>query len=300
MDLRINFLGTGSAIPTPKKNHVGTLISFADKSILVDCGEGIQRQFKIAGLSPTKLTHLLISHWHADHTLGIPGLLETLSMSEYQKKLVIIGPKGTKDNLSLFEKIYGKFRIDYEIKEVSSGKCLDDEIFFIESSPMKHTRATNAYSIKIKDRLRIDKKKLKKLKLPNSPLIKKIQNGEDIIHPVTKIKIKAKSITYLEKGKKITVIMDTLQNPNTVKIAKGADLLISEASFIEAQRDRADAYNHLTVKDAATIAKKAKVKRLALTHNSQRYGDNIQPIMNEAKSVFKNTVLPKDFDVISI
>jgi len=298
--MEITFLGTGSAIPTAKKNHVGTLISFADKNILVDCGEGIQRQFKIAEISPTKLTHILISHWHADHTLGIPGLLETLSMSEYQKKLVIIGPKGTKYNFSLFEKIYGKFRINYEIKEASSGKCLDDKLFMIETLPMKHAGLTNAYSIKIKDRLRIDKKKLKRFNLPNSPLIKDIQNGKDIVHPVTKKKIKAKSLTYLEKGKKITIIMDTLQNSNTVKIAKDADLLISEASFIEAQRDKADSYKHLTVKDAATIAKKAKAKKLALTHNSQRYGDDISPIINEAKSIFKNTIVPKDFDIISI
>lgn len=300
MEIKVNFLGTGSAIPTAEKNHVGTLISFADKNILVDCGEGIQRQFKIANLSPTKLTHLLISHWHADHTLGIPGLLETLAMSNYQKKILIFGPKGTKYNLSLFEKIYGRFRINYEIKEVTSGKCFEDKFFFVESMPMKHTRSTNAYSIKIKDRLRVDKNKLKKLALPNSPLIKKIQEGKDIFHPATKKKIKAKSITYLEKGKKISVIMDTSKNENAVRIAKDSDLLISEASFIEAQRDRADAYKHLTVKDAATIAKKAKVKKLALIHNSQRYDDDIRPIIQEAKSVFKNTIIPKDFDSLIV
>ena len=299
-NLDIVFLGTGSAIPTPKKNHVGTLISFADKNILIDCGEGIQRQFKIAGISPTRLTHLLISHWHADHTLGIPGLLETLRMSNYQKKLSIFGPKGTKRNLSLFEKIYGNFKINYEISEITSGKCLEDKTFSIESLPMDHAKPTNAYSIIIKDRLKINKSKLKKLNLPNSPLIRKLQQGKDIVHPKTKKKILSKNLTYLEKGKKVTIIMDTAQNSNTVKIAKNSDLLISEASFIEAQRDKADAYKHLTVKDAATIAKKAKVKKLILTHNSQRYEKSPRPILQEAKKIFKNTELANDFDKVTI
>jgi len=296
MELKITFLGTGSAIPTPKKNHVGTLISHASNNILVDCGEGIQRQFKIAKLNPYKLTHILISHWHADHTLGIPGLLETLKMSGYSKTLHIYGPKGTKRNISFFEKIYGKFKIDYKVHEISKGKILDEKSFYIETLPMSHGIPTNAYSIIIKDKIRLKKSKIKQYKLPNSPLLGKLQQGKNIIHNGKKIK--AKNITYLEKGKKITIIMDTSPNSNTVKLAKNADLLISEASFIEEQRDRAIAYKHLTVKNAATIAKKAKVKKLVLTHNSQRYEKSEKPILKEAKKVFKNTTLAKDFDKI--
>jgi len=296
--LEIRFLGTGSAIPTAKKNHVGTLISHASNNILVDCGEGIQRQFRIAKLNPCKLTHILISHWHADHTLGIPGLLETLHMSEYQKTLHIYGPKETKRNITLFEKIYGRFKIKYEIHEVSKGKVIDGKDFCIEALPMNHTKPTNAYSLTIKDRLRLRKNVLKKLKLPNSPMLAKLQEGKNITYKGGKIK--AKSVTYLEKGKKITIVMDTAPNNNAIKLAKNSDILISEASFIEEQRDKAIKYKHLTVKQAATIAKKAKVKKLILTHNSQRYEKSTKQIVQEAKKIFKNTILANDFDKIIV
>jgi ribonuclease Z len=221
-------------------------------------------------------------------------------MSEYHKTLKIYGPKGTKLNIGFFEKIYGKFKIKHEIHEISSGIVLDEKDFCIETLPMKHGPPTNAYSFIIKDRLRLHKSKLKKLKIPNGPLLGKLQRGKDITHPKTKKKIEASSTTYLEKGKKITVIMDTGPNSNTIKLAKNSDLLISEASFIEEQKEKAIKYKHLTVKDAATIAKKAKVKSLVLTHNSQRYEKSTKPIIQEAKKVFKNTILANDFDKIVV
>jgi ribonuclease Z len=296
--LKITFLGTGSSVPTPKKNHVGNLISYGTNNILIDCGEGIQRQFKIAGLNLCKLTHILISHWHGDHTLGIPGLLFTLRMSDYQKTLNIYGPKGTKKNIYLFEKIYGTFKIKHKIHEISTGKILDTKDFFIETLPMKHGIKTNAYTFVIKDKLRLNKTKLKKLNLPNSPLISKLQQGKDITHPKTKKKIKSKSVTYLEKGKKITIIMDTSINSNAIKLAKNSDLIICEASFTEDQKDKAIEYKHLTIKQAATIAKRSNSKKLILTHNSQRYGNDIKPILDEARKVFKNSSLAKDFDEV--
>ena len=155
-----------------------------------------------------------------------------------------------------------------------------------------------AYTIKTKDKLRLDKKKLKKLKLPNSPLIKKLQQGKNIKHD--KKTIKSKDLTYLVPGKKITIIMDTLNNTNIDKAVKNADLIISEATFSKEQSKEAKSHLHLTTEQAAKAAKKAKAKQLVLTHVSQRYEHNLNKIEKEAKAIFKNTTLAKDLTQIEI
>src|SRR3989338_6563565 len=115
----ITFLGTGNAVPTKLRNHTAILIEFLNEHILIDCGEGTQRQFKIAGLSPACLTRLLITHWHGDHVLGIPGLFQTLAMSDYARILEIYGPRNTSKYLNLFQEIFHEFRISKQIHEVS-------------------------------------------------------------------------------------------------------------------------------------------------------------------------------------
>ncbi len=303
MDISITFLGTGSSMPTEKRNHTGILVSYGSHNFLVDCGEGIQRQFKIAKLNPCKLTHIFITHWHGDHTFGIPGLLETLAMSGYKKKLLLYGPRGTKEKLSLIQKTYGSFKIQLEVKEVSSGKILESEDLEIHSAPASHGSPTNSYAFILKDKLRIDKSKLKKLKLPNSPLIAKLQQGKDIVHPLTKKKIKASQLTYLQKGKKLSIILDSTTSESLVKLSKNSDLLICEASFLSSEdngESLAKEYKHMTAKQAATIAKKAKVSALILTHISQRYEHVQQKILDEAKKIFRNVSIAKDFSTIKI
>jgi ribonuclease Z len=296
--MEITFLGTASHMPTAKRNHTGILVTLSAENILIDCGEGIQRQFRIANLNPCKLTHLLITHWHGDHTLGIAGLLQTLAMSEYQKKLKIFGPKGTKEKFQLLEKLYGKLKINYEIKEISSGIISKEKDFEIESKPMDHNAPSNAYSISIKEKLRLDKSKLKKLKLPNSPIIKNLQEGKDIVHNGKKIK--SRDVTYLQKGKKLTIIMDTSPNQNAIAIAKNSDVLICESSFLSTEEQKANEYKHMTAKAAAEIAKKSNSKKLILTHISQRYKNESKPLVEEAQKIFKNVLTPKDFDKVSV
>ncbi|MEK6892707.1 MAG: ribonuclease Z [Nanoarchaeota archaeon] len=296
--IKIQFLGTGNMIPTKLRNHTSILLSYANENILVDCGEGTQRQFRIAGISPCKITHLLITHWHGDHMLGIPGLMQTLAMSEYNKTLKVYGPIGTKRFFSLIESLILGFKIKMEIHEVSSGIFIEEKDFFIESLPMQHGIQTNAYSFVIKNKIRLDKKKLKKFKLPNSPLLGELQHGKDIVFNGKKIK--AKDVSYLEKGKKVSFILDTILNENAFKLAKDADLLVCESSFSSEEKERAKEYQHLTAADAAAIAKKAKAKKLILTHISQRYEHMPKIIEKEAKKIFKNVQLVKDFDVVVV
>ncbi len=295
--IKITFLGTGNAIPTEKRNHTGILISFNNECILIDCGEGIQRQFKIAKISPTKITRILITHWHGDHILGLPGLFQTLAMSNYNRTIKLYGPKGTLNYLGLIEQMLKGLKIKIQINEIQD-MIIDERDFFIQSKSMFHGTPTLAYSINLKDKRRLDKKKIKKLKLPNSPILKDLQEGKDIIYKGKKIK--SSSISYLEKGKKITIILDTLMNPEALLLAQNSDIIIAESTFSSKESDKAQEYLHLTAKDAATIAKKSKSKKLILTHISERYEHIPKVIESEAKKVFKNTSLAKDFDIIKI
>ena len=153
--LKLTFLGTGSAIPTKRHNHPAMLLQYKDENILIDCGEGTQRQFRKAKLNPCKLTRILITHWHGDHILGIPGLLQTLALNNYPRVLHIYGPKGTERFMSLIQSLFihqGKIKI--EIHEVSQGKFLETSDFYIESFPMRHGAPCNAYRFVEKDKIR--------------------------------------------------------------------------------------------------------------------------------------------------
>ncbi|PXY71427.1 ribonuclease Z [Candidatus Parvarchaeota archaeon] len=297
MNLELTFLGTASAIPSKKRNHTSILLSLKDEKILIDCGEGTQRQLKIAKIKSSKITRIFLTHWHADHSLGLAGLFQTLGMADYSKTLKLYGPTGTKKKIGLLEKIYGKFKIKIEIKEIGNKKIEENE-FIIESKKMQHLKECNAYSIKVKDKLRIHKSKLRKLKIGNNPELKKIIQGKNI--KIGKKIIKSKDLTFLEKGKKISFILDTKNNVNTVKIAKDSDVLVCESSFLPEEKEQARNYKHLTWEDATLIAKKANVKNLYLTHISQKHENKTNLILKNAKKIFSKTKIAKDFDSVKI
>ncbi len=297
-NITITFLGTGNAIPTKKRNHTAIHLALANESILVDCGEGTQRQFRFTQAKPTKLTRLLITHWHGDHILGLPGLFQTLAMNDYSKTLHIYGPRRTKEKLSLIEKLHKDIKISYQANEVSPGTIEDQSKIKITAHEVFHGTPALAYSIELKDQIRIDKAKLKKLKIPNGPHMKQLQLGKDIT--LDGKKIKSSQLTYLDKGKKIAIILDTQYNEKLIKIAKDSDLLICESTFSKSEEKEAKEHMHLTAEQAAKIAKKAKAKQLVLTHISQRYEFKLDDLLKEAKKVFKNTTIAKDFGVIEI
>jgi len=293
MKIPITFLGTSQAIPTAKRNHTAVLLKYKDETILMDCGEGTQRQFRKAKLNPCKITRILITHWHGDHILGLPGLLQTLALNNYNKTLHIYIPKTTKHYIDLIFKMFvfiGK--IKYEIHECGNGKILETPDFYIESKKMNHGTPCLAYSFIEKNKIRLKRDKLKQLKLPNSPLLKKLQQGKNIKYKGKTIK--AKDVTYLEKARKITIILDTKINPNCEKIAKNSDLLITESTYADKEKELAKKRKHLTASQAALIAKKSKSKKLILAHLSQRYENKEKIILNEAKKNFKNTFLAED------
>ncbi len=296
MRIPITFLGTGSAVPTARRNHISILLQYNQENILIDCGEGTQRQFRKAHLNPCKLTRLLITHWHGDHILGIPGLLQTLALNGYNKTLHIYIPKGTRHHLeTIFRMFVFIGSIKYEVHEVDSGVFLENADFKLEAAHMEHRTHTLAYSFTEKERIRINKAKLNKLKIKGK-IIAELAKGRSIVWKGKKIK--ASSLTYRQPQKKIVFVLDTKMNENIVRLAKDADLLISEATFLEDSDNGANLARenfHLTAKQAAQAAKKAKAKKLILTHLSQRYEANPNVILREAKKVFRNTSIAEDF-----
>jgi len=297
--IKINFLGTSAQIPTSKRNHSSVLLSYEGENILVDCGEGTQRQFRKAKLNPCKITRILITHWHSDHILGLPGLLSTLALSGYNKKLYIYGPKGTKIFVKELLGIF-KFKRNYEIvvEETEGGKFCKTDKFYLESERMHHGIPTNAYSFIIKNQLRLDKKKIKKLKFLPGQLLKKLKEGKDITYE--KKKYKSKDFIYEEKGKKISFVLDTLVNKRIVPFVKGSDILVCESSFSSKNNKEAKEHLHLTAEQCGEIAKKSKSYKLILTHISQRYENNLKELLLEAKKNFKNTIISEDLDKLEI
>jgi len=291
--MKIVFLGTSSMIPTKERNQSGVFISYKNEGILVDCGEGTQRQFKKIGVPITRVTKILITHWHGDHVFGLPGIISTLGASEYTKTLRIYGPKDTKKHFdAMFKAFVFDKRINIEINEIKEGKFFESSGFCLEALKLEHGVTTFGYNFIEKDRRRIDVKKAKKLGIPQGPLLGKLQDGLNI--EFNGKKITPKETTYMVEGKKISIIADTIPCNNCYKLAEGADLLVCEATYSSKLAEKGEAYGHMTAKQAALIANRSNVKKLVLTHFSARY-KNTQEVEEDARDYFDNVIAAEDF-----
>lgn len=298
--MEIVFLGTSCMQPTKERNHPGFLVSYNAENMLFDCGEGLQRQIRIAGIKPAKITRLFISHWHGDHVLGIPGLMQTMGASQYAKKLYIYGPKETKSNLTKVLEVFAKNSdiIEHEVIEIDKdGVFLDNEDFTVEAYTLDHGIDTIGFKFIEKDRRRILISKIKKLGIKEGPLLGKLAKGKSITHKGKKYS--ADELTSTVPGKIIGYVADTAYTSNCLKIAQDCDVLVSESSFITKHEDKAEQYKHLTAKQAGLMASQCNVKKLFLTHFSQRYKD-VNDILDDAKSVFDEVTLAYDFMKIKV
>ena len=299
--VEITFLGTGCMQPTKTRNHAGVLLNYKKENILFDCGEGIQRQMRIAGVKPAKITRLCITHWHGDHVFGIPGLLSSMGADrtgqEEEQVLHIYGPKGSKVYLANMMKSFAaKDIIPFEVHEVVSGKAYDGEDFVLEVQKLEHSVPCVGYSFREKDKLRIDVVKAKKLGL-EGPILGKLQQGQDVT--VKGKKIKAKDVTYATQGKKISYVTDTIPCKGADILAKDADLLICEGTHLDEIREKSEKSRHMTVRQAALIESENNVQKLVITHISQRYKEPSE-IREEAQTYFDNAIVAEDFMKINV
>lgn len=285
-------------IPTKQRNQSSFLIRYNTEGILFDCGEGTQRQIKLAGIPLTKITRVLITHWHGDHTLGLAGLVQSLGASEYNKTLVIYGPKGTGERMNhMFKAFVFDRRTKLEIKEITDGIFFENDEFALEALRLKHGIPIYGYSFIEKDRRKIDLKKVEKLGIPRGPLLGKLQDGNQIIWKDKTIS--PDEATYIVNGKKITYITDTVLCDACYKLAENSDVLICEATYGAKLEQKSEEYGHMTSKQAAMIANSSNVKKLILTHFSARY-KNTHELESEARDIFDNVISANDFMEIKL
>ena len=299
--MEITFLGTSSMVPTKERNQSSLLVTYKAEGILVDCGEGTQRQFKVTGIPLTKITKILISHWHGDHVLGLPGTLQTLNSSMAGHKIQVFGPPGTKEQFAFMRKAFlmeGNDRgLTLEVNDIDEGIFFETDEFYLEASKLRHSVPCLGYSIVEKDKVHVNIDSAKKLGLPEGPVLGKLQKGETISWKGKAIK--PADVTYTTKGKKVTVIMDTELCQSAVDLARNADILVCEATYANELEEKAREYKHLTAGQAAAIANKAGAAKLVLTHFSQRYKTTAKA-EEDARTTFDNVVCAKDFMKIKI
>ncbi len=298
--IEITFLGTTAGVPTKYRNHASIYLRYQSENeffYLFDCGEGTQRQIFTAGLNFMRISDIFISHWHADHFAGLLGLMQTMNLESRQKPLNIFGPEATKFVSILRSLGYARLNyhvhahdIDFESKEIST--LIEENEFFVQSIPAKHSIPAVAYAFVEKDRVKIDKDKITKLGLP--PRGKIYKDAKEKGHLTFRgKKILLEEISTIEKGKKVVYSGDTLPTKNMIKLAEGADLLIHDSTFFSEDFSEDEGYKHANFADVLKIAEEAKVKEVILTHISRRYQD-----MNELKEKIadhKNVRIAKDF-----
>lgn len=285
-------------LPTKERNGTAILLTYRDQGILFDCGEGTQKQLRIAHIPITKITKILLSHWHGDHVFGLPGLLLTMGASHYPGNLELYGPKGSKQRFADLRRPYvPQNTFPMRLQEVQKGVFFENNFFQLEALPLKHSTTVIGFSFVEKPKRNVHVEYTKKFGLVNNPILRDLQEGKDIVWQGKKIK--ASLATKLTPGKKITFITDTVSCPNAITLAKNADVLICEATYADVLKEKAKAHAHLTAKQAAMIAKKAKVKQLIITHFSQRYKDE-KLLEAEARATFPNTIAAHDFMIYKV
>ncbi len=293
--MEITFLGTSSMVPTRERSHSAIFVSYKTQGILVDCGEGTQRQMKMAGINLVKITKILISHWHGDHVLGLAGLLQTLSSGSisYSGTLEIYGPPGFARKFDLLKKAL-EFEPAFETKliETKPGAIFKNEDFRIEAVMLDHSTLCFGYSVIENDKRHIRLDAVKRLGIPEGPILGKLQDGKSVTWKGRKVT--PEEATSLTKGKKLAIIADTALCRGCTELAQDADILICESTYANDLQEKAEQYRHLTAGQAGLIANKANAKKLVLTHFSQRY-KNAQQIEEDARTVFNNVIAAKDF-----
>ena len=295
--MKLTILGTGSACPTIDRNHSATALNIGPETLLFDCGESTQLQLTKAGISHSKISKIFLTHWHGDHMLGLPGLLQSMELNKRAKPLNIYGSAGSKDRFrKLVSALEIKLSFKVNVTELKAG-AFNSEKYSIIVANASHHDACISYAFQEKDKVRIDIGYLKKFGLKNNPIIGDLAKGKDIVW--NKKKIKAKDATKIEKGKRFAYVLDSAYAENLVKLAKDSDVLLCESTFADELKDSAKKFGHMTARDAATLAKKAGAKKLIITHFSQRYKD-VSVLLREAKSVFKGTIAAKDLMEIEL
>jgi ribonuclease Z len=293
MDLSIFFVGTAGSAPTARRGLPSLLVRRGADRIMFDCGEGTQRQL-VSTIGLTELTEVFLTHFHADHWLGLPGMLKTFDLRGRERPLTIYGPRGLQTLLGLVLRMAGRVGFDLQVVELVAGDVLDRDGYRIAPVEVSHRGAAFGYVLYEEERPGVfDPAAATRLGLVPGPEFGRVQRGETV-RGVRPEQVMGES----RAGRKLVLSGDTQPCQSLRIAAHRADVLVHEATFAEEERDRAALTGHSTAIQAATLAAEAEVEMLALTHVSTRHPVGV--LRDEGRSVFPATVVPRDFDTIEV
>lgn len=293
MDLDVFFAGTAGSVPTARRGLPAVLVRRGGDRILFDCGEGTQRQL-VRSVGLPDVADVFLTHYHVDHWLGLPGMLKTFDLRDRDRPLVVHGPPGLEQLMKVMRPIYGRLAFPLEIVELQPGQEVRRDGYAVAAFAVEHRVPAFGYALFEDERPgRFDVELAERLGVHPGPDFGRLQAGE-AVDGVTPDQV----VGPARPGRKIVLSGDTAPCDALRVAAHAADLLVHESTFADEEVERAAQTAHATATQAATIARDAEVGMLALTHLSTRYGG--REIRDEARAVFPNTVVPRDFDAIEL
>lgn len=302
-DFNINILGCGSALPTTRHLATSQVIDLRDKLYMIDCGEGTQVQMRKMRIRFSRLNHIFISHLHGDHCFGLPGLISTLGMLGRTGELVIHGPKDVETYLRPVMDLFCRgLEFDVRFNSIDPYKhalVMEDRSLSVYSIPLKHRIPTCGYLFAEKTKEAHIIREMTDFYQVPVRCMKDIKQGQDFVTPEGKIIPNARLTRPAAPPKRYAYCSDTAYSPSIIPIIEGVDLLYHEATFAECDAARAKETFHSTARQAAQIAKQAKVKQFMIGHYSARYED-LTELKQEAEAIFPGTILANEGLVLSL
>lgn len=299
--LNVVFLGTAGSLPTPERNPSAILINREGEMMLFDCGEGTQRQMMRARTGMMRLNHIFLTHLHADHILGVPGLLETMAFQGRESPLTIAGPIHTIDLVEKFNSIC-YFSRDFEVRamDLEPGDVVRMDGYQVEAVETQHSVPSIGYCLKEDERLgRFNREAAIALGVLPGPLFGKLQHGQEVL--VDGKAVRPDQVMGSPRpGRKIVYTGDTRPCRTVEAASRGADLLIHDCALADDMADWARETKHSTAGEAAQLARRADVRQLVLTHISSRYSEDISQLLKDARAVFEKTLVAEDLMTMEI
>jgi ribonuclease Z len=299
VDLDLVFLGTSGSMPTAQRAPAALLLRRGGERLLFDCAEGTQRQLLRSNVGLIELREVFLTHYHADHYLGLPGMLKTFSLRGREVPITIYGPPGLRDLFGALRRIFGRLTYTVELKELRPGDELIREDYRLATFAVAHGVSAVGYAL-VEDARpgRFDVQAADALGVPSGPERGALQRGESVTLADGTTITPDKVLGPARPGRKVVIAGDGGPAESVIDAARNADVLVHEATFCEDERERARETQHSTAHEAAGVARAAEVELLALTHLSNRYFGG--EVAREARTIFPNTVVPKDFDTIDV